>query len=118
VLCRLRWKQLQCQDFSTVSSNRFIHWDFPNKVVDNLDFLNLLAVYLFDLAHQNTVDQAVQYGCIRTRFEKEFDTISELRQEMEAGRYTICVHPEAAFKVKTAGLLKRSLKEIHALGGD
>ena len=62
--------------------------------------------------------QAVQYGCIRTRFEKEFDTISELRQEMEAGRYTICVHPEAAFKVKTAGLLKRSLKEIHALGGD
>ena len=62
--------------------------------------------------------QAVQYGCIRTQFEKEFDTISELRQEMEAGRYTICVHPEAAFKVKTAGLLKRSLKEIHALGGD
>lgn len=62
--------------------------------------------------------QAVQYGCIRTQFEKEFDTISELRQEMDAGRYTICVHPEAAFKVKTAGLLKRSLKEIHALGGD
>ena len=62
--------------------------------------------------------QAVQYGCICTQFEIEFDTISELRQEMDAGRYTICVHPEAAFKVKTAGLLKRSLKEIHALGGD
>lgn len=62
--------------------------------------------------------QAVQYGCIRTCFEKEFDTVSQLKQEMEAGRYTICVHPEATFKVKTACLLKRSLKEIHALGGD
>lgn len=62
--------------------------------------------------------QAVQYGCIRTHFEKEFDTFSEMRKEMDAGRYTICVHAEAASKVKTAGLLKRSLKEIHALGGD
>ncbi|MCI6005920.1 MAG: hypothetical protein SOY73_00635 [Blautia sp.] len=37
---------------------------------------------------------------------------------MNAGHYSIAVHPEAAFKVKTAGLLKRSLKEVHALGGD
>ena len=31
---------------------------------------------------------------------------------------TIEIHPEASFRVRTAGLLKRSLKEIHALGGD
>ena len=35
-----------------------------------------------------------------------------------AGRYEIVVHPEAAFKVRTAGILKRALKEVHALGGD
>lgn len=62
--------------------------------------------------------QAVQYGCIRTCFQGEFDTVAALGEEMKAGRYSITVHPEAAFKVKTAGLLKRSLKEIHALGGD
>ena len=37
---------------------------------------------------------------------------------MRAGRYEITIHPEAAFKVRTAGILKRALKEVHALGGD
>lgn len=111
--------------------------ELPPKVLKRFDFLDMngkdialdrqrtekLTYALGERLHRPVVagsdtHQAVQYGCIRTRFEKEFDTISELRQEMEAGRYTICVHPEAAFKVKTAGLLKRSLKEIHALGGD
>ncbi len=62
--------------------------------------------------------QAVQYGCIRTHFEADFDTFAQLKEEMDGGRYTICVHDEAAFKVSTATLLKRALKEIHALGGD
>ena len=62
--------------------------------------------------------QAVQYGCIRTCFEQECNTFDEIRDEMKKERYHICVHPEAGFKVKTACLLKRSLKEIHALGGD
>ena len=62
--------------------------------------------------------QAVQYGCVRTRFERDFDTFAELKAEMDAGRYEICVDDQAAFHVKTATLLKRSLKEIHALGGD
>ena len=39
--------------------------------------------------------QAVQYGCVTTVFERDVDTV-----------------------VRTACLLKRSLKEIHALGGD
>lgn len=62
--------------------------------------------------------QAVQYGCIRTRFEKTCNTIPALFEEMKAGRYEICISDHAAFQVRTAGLLKRGLKEIHALGGD
>ena len=41
-----------------------------------------------------------------------------LREEMEAGRYEIQISDTAAAQVRTACLLKRSLKEIHALGGD
>ncbi len=62
--------------------------------------------------------QAVQYGCIRTDFEKDCSSFAELQKEMSAGHYRIMVHPEASRKVKTAGILKRGLKEIHALGGD
>ena len=52
------------------------------------------------------------------RFEKEFCTIEELKEEMKKGRYEIVISDYAAFQVKTAGILKRALKEIHALGGD
>ena len=37
---------------------------------------------------------------------------------MDAGRYEIQLSDTAAAQVRTACLLKRSLKEIHALGGD
>ena len=62
--------------------------------------------------------QAVQYGCIRTRFEKTCTTVPELYEEMQSGNYEIAISDQAAFQVKTANLLKRALKEIHALGGD
>lgn len=62
--------------------------------------------------------QAVQYGCIATEFECAFSTLDELKEEMAAGRYRIEIAEDAAFKVRTACILKRSLKEIHALGGD
>lgn len=62
--------------------------------------------------------QAVQYGCVRTCMEEDVDTIRALYQEMLAGRYRIGTSPNAAFQVKTAGLLKKALKEIHAVGGD
>jgi len=62
--------------------------------------------------------QAVQYGSIRTWFENDFNTFAAMRHEIKAHNYNICIHKEAAFKVKTATVLKRSLKEIHALGGD
>ena len=62
--------------------------------------------------------QAVQYGCVWTEFAKDFSTVRELKEEMEAGRYAVTVAENAPEKVKTATLLKRALKEIHALGGD
>ena len=37
---------------------------------------------------------------------------------MKAGAYRIRISDQAHFQVKTAGILKRALKEIHALGGD
>ena len=62
--------------------------------------------------------QAVQYGCIYTQFSGETATLAGLASQMAAGRYRITVAAQAAFQVSTAGVLKRALKEIHALGGD
>ena len=62
--------------------------------------------------------QAVQYGCVATVFENSVTSVSDLKLEMEAGRYEIQLSDNAAFQVRTASLLKRSLKEIHALGGN
>ena len=62
--------------------------------------------------------QAVQYGCVTTVFENACDTISALYTEMWAGRYIIDLADTASFQVRTACLLKRTLKEVHALGGD
>lgn len=62
--------------------------------------------------------QAVQYGCILTEFEDETDSVEELHKMMKGGCFAIRISDQAAFKVKTACILKRALKEIHALGGD
>ena len=62
--------------------------------------------------------QAVQYGCVTTVFQREVRSISALKAEMKAGRYEIQLSDTVAAQVRTACLLKRSLKEIHALGGD
>ena len=51
-------------------------------------------------------------------FENGCTTVAALHEEMTAGRYRIKLSENAAFQVRTACLLKRSLKEIHALGGD
>ena len=62
--------------------------------------------------------QAVQYGCIRTKFAKTCASVKELYQEMLRGNYDIVISDQAAFQVKTATLLKRALKDVHALGGN
>lgn len=62
--------------------------------------------------------QAVQYGCILTEFKETYCYVDDLYQAMKEGNYQIRLTDRAEFQVKTAGLLKRALKEIHALGGD
>ena len=62
--------------------------------------------------------QAVQYGCVTTVLERACTSLPALREEMESGRYEIQLSDTAAAQVRTACLLKSSLKEIHALGGD
>ncbi len=62
--------------------------------------------------------QAVQYGRETTECQRGCVSLEALRQEIKAGRYAIRLADSAAFQVRTASLLKRALKEIHALGGD
>ena len=62
--------------------------------------------------------QAVQYGCICTNFTLSVNTVEKLYEQMKDGNYEIVVSPKAGFQVNTAGLLKKALKEIHALGGN
>ena len=49
---------------------------------------------------------------------RDVNQISSLYEEMKAGNYTIAISENASFQVKTAGLLKKALKEIYANGGD
>ncbi len=62
--------------------------------------------------------QAVQYGCVRTNLYHAVNTVEKLHEQMKTGNYEIVVSPNVAFQVKTAGLLKKALKEIYGLGGD
>ena len=72
-------------DNTIVQTNRFIHnkspipqWlrdganylrcnlrDFPDKVINDSDFLHLLAVQLLNLANQDFTDKPVQYGLVQ-----------------------------------------------------
>lgn len=111
--------------------------DLPDDQLARFDFIDLngkdiaenrvrIERLTYGLGHQlgipvvagSDTHQATQYGCIRTRFDRDAASFSALYEEMRAGRYEITIHPEAAFKVRTAGILKRALKEVHALGGD
>lgn len=107
-----------------VQLNRLHFLDLNGKdIAEHREQTEKLTLYLGSRLDKPVVGgsdthQAVQYGCIRTKFEKTCDTVSQLYQEMLAKRYDISISKQAAFQVKTAGLLKRALKEVHALGGD
>ena len=62
--------------------------------------------------------QAFQYGCVHTDFSADFCTFSRLKEEMDAGAYTIHIEATLPFQVRTASVLKKALKQIHSLGGD
>ena len=62
--------------------------------------------------------QAFQYGCAVTVMGERVTTVAGLRAQVLSGNYRISYASDLAFKVKTAGMLKRALKEIDRLGGD
>ena len=62
--------------------------------------------------------QSLQYGCVRTKFDKEINNISDLYNEMKVKNYKIEISPHINIQVKSASLLKKALKEIHNNGGD
>lgn len=62
--------------------------------------------------------QSFQYGCVYNEFERTVNTVQDLSEEIAAGAYRIELSGMLDFKVETAGILKRALKEIDTLGGD
>ena len=84
----------------------------------NLYLTTQLAELGIPMVGGSDTHQAVQYGCVTTVLENACDTIPALYAEMRAGRYIIDLADTASFQVRTACLLKRTLKEVHALGGD
>lgn len=103
---------------------RFDFFDLNGKdVAERLELTKELTLRLGERFNKPVVGgsdthQAVQYGCIRTRFENTFITVKSLYEAMQKGNYDIDISQQAAFQVKTAALLKKALKEVHALGGD
>ena len=79
---------------------------------------NLAKLLDIPMISGSDTHQAVQYGCICTNFTHSVNTVDKLYGEMKEGNYKIVVSSNAGFQVKTAQLLKKALKEIHALGGD
>ena len=111
--------------------------DLPKELLRQLDFIDLNGKdCAFDRASTeikvralskhlgvpflagSDTHQSFQFGCIYNQFEESLTTISELREAIERGAYSI-VHGESALmQVTAASIIKRTLKEIHVLGGD
>lgn len=62
--------------------------------------------------------QAIQFGCIKNKFDKNLNSLSEIMNEIHHGNYETTITSDAHFKVETAGFIKKLLKNIHSLGGD
>ena len=111
--------------------------DLPEEQLKQLDFVDLNGK---DVAHDKAgaetkvtalserlgipalagsdTHQSFQFGCIYNQFEESFTTIAELREAVGRGAYSIVHGESAVLQVQAASLIKRTLKEIHALGGD
>lgn len=102
-----------------------------------LDFLDLngkdiaeLGVVVQDLVYQlaaqidlpviggSDTHQAFQYGCIYNRSETFFKDVRGMKAAIRAGSLSIEIAPDIAYKVRTAGMVKRAMKEVDACGGD
>lgn len=70
------------------------------------------------LAAGSDTHQALQYGCVYNVFDQTVRTVDGLRTQIQGGNYRIETSDTLKIQVESAGELKRSLKKIHALGGD
>ena len=111
--------------------------DLPEEQLKQLDFIDLNGK---DCAYDKTgteekvhalskrlgvpflagsdTHQSFQFGCICTQFKKHYTTIAELKKAIRKNKHTIKHSKSALFQVMAAATIKRSLKEIHDLGGD
>lgn len=89
--------------------------DFEGTIAKTYAFAERLGV---PVVSGSDTHQAFQYGCVTTHLDERVTTVADLREQVLAGAYHIEYANDLAFKVKTAGMLKRSLKEIDRLGGD
>lgn len=62
--------------------------------------------------------QSFQYATVYNDFEEDINTFSKLKEEINNARYEIKISDTIEEQVKSATLLKKALKKIHALGGD
>jgi hypothetical protein len=111
--------------------------DLPEEQLKQLDFIDLNGKdAAFDRLDTETKVQALsarlgvpvvagsdthqcfQFGCIYNRIEGSYTTIAELRKTIGRGSYAIEYSNSIHLQVKAASTIKRTLKEIHALGGD
>lgn len=110
----LPFEQLRHFDFidlngKDIATNRLVTEKLTYRMAKQLE-LPILA--------GSDTHQSFQYGCIKNIFSKDCNTINALKSEIHEGKYQLEIAETAAFQVRSAGLLKRSLKEIQTLGGD
>ncbi|EKQ58051.1 MULTISPECIES: PHP-associated domain-containing protein [unclassified Clostridium] len=55
--------------------------------------------------------QYLQIGSVMTAFEKECNTVKEIKDEIKCGRYEISVSPHLNIKIKAATIIKSILKK-------
>lgn len=89
--------------------------DFEGTIAKTCAFAQELGV---PVVSGSDTHQAFQYGCAVTVMSERVTTVADLRAQVLSGDYRISCASDLAFKVKTAGMLKRALKEIDRLGGD
>lgn len=89
--------------------------DFEGTIAKTYAFAQELGV---PVVSGSDTHQAFQYGCAVTVMGERVTTVAGLRAQVLSGSCRISYASDLAFKVKTAGMLKRALKEIDRLGGD
>lgn len=109
----------------------------PKTLLETFDFLDMNGKDMAMFANENRrklqglsmelqsrivagsdTHQSFQYGCIYNEFANECNTIQGLKKEILNGDYEIVQSPFIKKQVRSAGILKKSLKLIHSLGGN